>query len=69
MYVCVCNTVTDSDIRKAVDNGVCNMRQLSQATGCSTTCGCCKEMAAGVLQQALKDNRQSADMLAGLQLA
>jgi bacterioferritin-associated ferredoxin len=61
--------VTDSDIRKAVDSGVCNMRQLSQATGCSTTCGCCKEMAAQVLQEALKDNRQCADMLAGLQLA
>ena len=69
MYVCVCNAVTDSDIRNAVDNGVRNMRQLSQATACSTTCGCCKEMAVGVLQEALKDNRQSANMLAGLQLA
>ncbi len=69
MYVCVCNAVTDSDIRKAVDNGVRNMRQLGQMTGCSTTCGCCKEMAVEILQQTLAENRASPLMLPVMQMA
>lgn len=69
MYVCVCNAVTDSDIRKAVGNGVRNMRQLSQATGCSSTCGCCREMAVEILQQTLAENRSTPLMLPVMQMA
>jgi len=69
MYVCICNAVTDSDIRNAVNDGVCNMRQLRQTTGCSATCGSCKEMATEVLQKALTEKQGTGVMLAGLQLA
>jgi bacterioferritin-associated ferredoxin len=69
MYICVCNAVTDSDIRKAVDNGVCSLGQLKQATGCGTTCGCCKELTIDVLQQALTEKRDSQCMPLGLQMA
>ena len=69
MYVCVCNAVTDSDIRNAVDEGVRNMKQLRRTTGCGSTCGCCREMAAEVLQQALAENRKSQFMLPVMQLA
>jgi len=69
MYVCICNVVTDSDIRQAVQDGVQNMRQLRQKTGCGGTCGCCNEMAVEVLQQALTEKRESPVMLAGLQIA
>jgi bacterioferritin-associated ferredoxin len=58
MYVCICNSVTDSDIRNAVNDGVRNLNQLKQTTGCGTTCGSCKEMAVDVLQQALAESRQ-----------
>ena len=69
MYVCVCNAVTDSDIRNAVDNGVYTMRQLQQKTGCASTCGCCKELAVETLQQALADRRESQIKLPVLQMA
>jgi bacterioferritin-associated ferredoxin len=69
MYVCICNAVTDSDIRKAVADGVCNLGQLRQATGCGTTCGCCKELAGEVLQQSLAETRETPLMLPGLQMA
>ena len=69
MYVCICNAVTDSDIRKAAESGVCNMGQLRQTTGCGSTCGCCKEMAVAVLQQALTENREMQLMPLGLQMA
>ena len=58
MYVCICNAVTDSDIRKAVDGGVRNFKQLSKTTDCGNSCGCCKEMAVDILQQALVVKRK-----------
>ena len=69
MYVCICNAVTDSDIREAVDNGARNMKQLRQATDCGATCGCCREMAVEILQQTLMDNRKSRITLPVMQMA
>ena len=69
MYVCICNSVTDSDIRDAVQGGVRNIRQLGQSTGCGSKCGCCKEMAVEILQQSLTEVRQSMVQLPVMQLA
>ena len=69
MYVCVCNAVTDSDIRDAVGDGVRNLNQLRQTTGCGTTCGSCKDMAVEVLQQALSERREAHTLLPIMQLA
>ena len=69
MYVCVCNAVTDSDIRTAVDSGVRNMKQLGNATGCGSECGCCKEMAVDVLEQALTEKVEARCLFPMLQLA
>jgi len=69
MYVCICNAVTDSDIRNAVDDGVRNLNQLKQTTGCGTTCGCCKDMAFEVLQQALTERRGAQPLQSIMQLA
>lgn len=69
MYVCICNAVTDSDIRKAVEGGVCSLGQLRKTTGCGSTCGCCKEMATELLQQALAEKRETQQMPLGLQMA
>lgn len=68
MYVCVCNAVTDSDIRKAVDEGVRNMKQLKRTTGCSNTCGSCREEAFDVLQHALAEKRQSPGLIPVMQV-
>ena len=69
MFVCVCNAVTDSDIRSAVDDGVRSMKQLKQATGCSSSCGCCKEMATDILQQALTEKRDAMSLFPVMQVA
>jgi len=69
MYVCVCNAVSDSDIRNAVDEGVRNLRQLKRTTGCGSTCGCCQVMAADLLQQALSEKRKSPNLLPVMQIA
>lgn len=69
MYVCICNAVTDSDIRDAVQDGVSNMRQLGQSTGCGSKCGCCKELAVEILQQSMEEARESKALLPVMQLA
>lgn len=69
MYVCICNAVTDSQIRKAVDDGVRSFKQLSRITGCSSTCGSCQKDAIEVLQQALTEKRGTPGLLPVLQMA
>ena len=69
MYVCVCNAVTDSDIRNAVGIGVQNIKQLRQLTGCGTSCGLCEEMAVDLLQQALTSTHEVQNLLPVMQIA
>jgi bacterioferritin-associated ferredoxin len=59
MYVCVCNGVTDSEIRKAAENGVTSMRQLGNELGVGRQCGRCACMAREILRE-----NQSPDFLA-----
>ena len=52
MYVCVCNGVTDRDIRQAAQAGCGSMAELTMRTGCGACCGSCVEAAALELEQA-----------------
>ena len=50
MYVCVCNGVTESQIRDAVANGAKNLGDLRAATGCATNCCQCASAAVELLE-------------------
>ncbi len=52
MYICICNGVTDHDIRQAADAGCRSLPELTMRTGAGSNCGSCLEMAAQVLDQA-----------------
>lgn len=52
MYVCLCRSVTDHDIRRAVADGARTMRDLRQEFGVCTGCGRCGPEALGVLREA-----------------
>ena len=41
MYVCLCEGVTDGQIRTAVGVGVSSMRQLREQLGVASQCGRC----------------------------
>ena len=69
MYVCICNAVTDSEIRNAVDDGVRNLKQLSRLNGCGVTCGSCQDMAADLIKQTIAEKREQAFALPVMQLA
>jgi bacterioferritin-associated ferredoxin len=64
MYVCICHSVTDREIREAADSGVRTVRQLRKATGCSGSCGQCATMA----KQLLDENQPSTPSLFGVTL-
>jgi bacterioferritin-associated ferredoxin len=54
MYICLCNAVTDHDIRREVAAGVRTFAELQARTGCSDCCGCCEPEARACLQQAVE---------------
>ena len=52
MYVCLCNGVTENDIRDAAAAGCRSMTELTMRTGAGANCGSCVEMAQQVLEEA-----------------
>ncbi|MDD5277092.1 MAG: (2Fe-2S)-binding protein [Methylovulum sp.] len=54
MYVCVCKAVTDTQIKNAIDKGVCTRRQLFQCFGVGSDCGKCNRH----VKELLDDSRQ-----------
>ena len=53
MYVCVCNAVTDHEIRAVVKLGVRTFDELSSTLGVATCCGRCAGCARKVLADAM----------------
>jgi bacterioferritin-associated ferredoxin len=52
VYVCICNGVTDRQVREAAANGCDTIAELTMRTGCGATCGSCLETAAAMLEPA-----------------
>lgn len=51
MIVCVCNNISDREIRQAVDLGLSSMDELRRDLGVSTCCGQCADCALQVLTE------------------
>lgn len=51
MYVCICNGVTDHEIRQAAAAGCSGLTELTMRTGCGASCGSCVDVAAGLLEE------------------
>jgi bacterioferritin-associated ferredoxin len=49
MYVCICNAVTDRDIRRAAANGADNLYALRDRLGVASCCGSCAAHAVEIL--------------------
>lgn len=57
MYVCICNAVTDREIRDAARRGVRSMEALGDQLKVATCCGNCRDCARRVLGEALSEQR------------
>lgn len=51
MYVCVCNAVTDREIRACADLGVATLEDLRAHIGVASCCGRCAGAAEDVLRE------------------
>jgi bacterioferritin-associated ferredoxin len=53
MYVCICNGITESQIRDAISDGVRSLRELRADLGVASCCGKCADCAQQVIHEAL----------------
>lgn len=51
MYVCICNAVTDTEIRQCAELGATSLADLRNGLGVALNCGKCACMAAEILRQ------------------
>jgi bacterioferritin-associated ferredoxin len=62
MIVCVCNNISDREIRQAVDLGLSTVDELRDALGVATCCGNCLSYAMEVLDQHLGSDLQETEL-------
>ncbi len=58
MYVCICNAITDKQIRQAAEAGVRDLWGLQRELGLASSCGACKEMAVEILRETVETHVQ-----------
>jgi bacterioferritin-associated ferredoxin len=52
VYVCVCNGITDREVREVAAAGCRSVAELTMRTGAGAGCGSCLELAAQILDEA-----------------
>lgn len=62
MIICVCNNITESQIRDAAAQGVYSMAELQSMLAVSTQCGTCFDSAEQVLYECLSSTRANPDL-------
>jgi len=58
MYVCVCNAVTDSEVRSCAHDGARSLADLRERLGVATDCGRCARYARALLKEHRDANAQ-----------
>jgi len=56
MYICICKSVTDGDIRQAVDMGLASYEAVQESLSAGTGCGQCACDVQDVIQERLTNN-------------
>jgi bacterioferritin-associated ferredoxin len=51
MYICVCKSITENQVNKAIEGGCCNKTGLRKKLGIGTVCGKCVPMAKQMLKE------------------
>ena len=56
VYVCICNGITDHQVRDVAAAGCRSVAELTMRTGAGAGCGSCLELAAQILEEANSAN-------------
>jgi len=59
MYICICNAVTEREIRQCAELGACSLADLREGLGVATHCGKCKAAAVEILREERAGNFRS----------
>ena len=51
MFVCICNRITESEVRKAARGGATTADAAYACQGCEVQCGCCLDYAQEVIDE------------------
>jgi bacterioferritin-associated ferredoxin len=51
MYICICNAITDKQIRQAAASGVTSLAELGLELGVGAGCGSCSDSAAAIIRE------------------
>jgi bacterioferritin-associated ferredoxin len=52
LYVCICNAISDHEVRGAIALGARSLADLSSTLGVATNCGRCADCARGLVREA-----------------
>ena len=58
MYICICNAVTDHQIRAEVYRGASSLREVSERLEVATCCGKCGKCARKLIRETLREARE-----------
>ena len=53
MYICICNAITERQLRECARSGACSVDQLKSELGVGAGCGRCLECATDLLRETL----------------
>ena len=59
MYVCICNPVTDAQVRACAQRGAATLSDLQAELGVALQCGLCAPVALAIAQEALRSERRA----------
>lgn len=65
MFVCICNAITDHQIKESVAAGANSLSDLKDQLGVATCCGCCAELATSFITASAIGNGQT-HMISGI---
>lgn len=55
MYVCICNSITEKQVRAAIEQGARSVRDLNRQLGVGGECGKCTCIARQLVKQAFSE--------------
>jgi bacterioferritin-associated ferredoxin len=59
MYVCLCQGITDKQIRAAVASGATTLEAVRHTLGVASQCGQCGDLASEIVSESLESCNQS----------
>lgn len=51
MIVCICNRITEGEVREAAREGAATPDQVYACSGCEVQCGCCLDYAQEIIDE------------------